>query len=223
MDAIDPAALSTLPAAIGVDRFATFTAASVGQDAQAIRLYAWNVEASASLWGGFHLLEVIMQNSIHGRLTHYFGREDWWFAARLTSGDMTTLERAVYDLDRTKGASWGTGHLIAELNFGFWVGLLANRYHAELWEPAICKAFPHFGGRRGEVHAALERLRKLRNRVAHHEPIFSRDLGLDHQQILAILRYINPEVALFNQSHSRLPAVLAGRPGTIAGTRPSRF
>lgn len=223
MDAIDPAELSSLPSAIGADRFATFTAASTGNDAEAMRLYAWNVEASASLWGGFHLLEVIMRNSIHGRLTQHFGRDDWWFAARLTSGDMTILERAVYDLDRTKGESWGTGHLVAELNFGFWVGLLANRYHAELWEPAISRAFPHFGGRRGEVHAALERLRKLRNRVAHHEPIFSRDLRLDHQQTQAILRFINPEVALFNQSHSRLPGVLAARSDTVSGVRPSRF
>lgn len=32
----------------------------------------------------------------------------------------------------------------------------------------------------------------LRNRIAHHEPIFARTLGQDHSNILAVLSYLSP-------------------------------
>jgi hypothetical protein len=81
------------------------------------------------------------------------------------------------------------GHVVAELSFGFWTGLLANRYHARLWEPALRRSFPLLppGVTRRSLHRRVESVRRLRNRVAHHEPVFGRDLAGDHRDILELL------------------------------------
>lgn len=223
MEPHDPAELLMLPFAIGDDRFSTYLEATDGDTARAIRLYSWNVEVAASLWGDFHLLEVTLRNALHAQLARFCGRDEWWLSTTLTAGDQASIRRVTVSLDRTKRDRWVAGHVVAELSFGFWTGLLANRYHAQLWEPAVRMAFDRSHGRRGSLHASLERLRKLRNRIAHHEPIFTRDLEFDHAQVLRILRSLNTDVALWNESHSRLPAIIAGREATLAGSRSSRF
>jgi hypothetical protein len=35
-----------------------------------------------------------------------------------------------------------SGHVVAELNFGFWIGMLANRYHQRLWEKNLYTRSP---------------------------------------------------------------------------------
>ena len=42
-----------------------------------------------------------------------------------------------------------------------------------LWTARSHKAFPHAGVPRSHVHTRLETLQRLRNRIAHHEPILS--------------------------------------------------
>jgi hypothetical protein len=223
MKPIDPAAIPRLIDAIGPSRFGTFTKATGENITEAIRLYSWNVDVSASLWGGFHILEVTLRNAFHAELAHCLGLSDWWAAAPLSIEDEKAISDAVRFLRRAKRDAWEPDDPVAELSFGFWIGLIANRYHARFWTPALRNAVPHYSGRRGHLHTALERLRKLRKRVAHHEPIFERDLSYDHAMLLSLLGYVNPASRMWAHSHSRLPAILKGKPATLDGTRPTRF
>jgi hypothetical protein len=43
--------------------------------------------------------------------------------------------------------------------------------------------------RRQTIYNDLEQLRKLRNRIAHHEPIFTRQLVDDYQKILDLVTF----------------------------------
>jgi hypothetical protein len=124
---------------------------------------------------------------------------------------------------RNHGTGATTGHVVAELSFGFWIGLLANRYHQSLWVPTLQHAFPRFGGRRTQLHGDLERLRKLRNRAAHHEPIFARNLTTDHEVVLDIIGYLEPQARTWTTTHSRVTGVIAERDRTVDGHRPTAF
>ena len=42
---------------------------------------------------------------------------------------------------------------------------------------------------RQEIYADLEHVRLLRNRIAHHEPIFNRNLTDDLDKITALIRF----------------------------------
>lgn len=64
------------------------------------------------------------------------------------------------------------------------------------------------GMNRKQAHAALDQLRILRNRIAHHEPIFNRDLVDDYRQIFEVTGWIPPTMCEWLDRHSRVQAIL---------------
>lgn len=205
-------------------RLSTYLRATNGDEQQALRLYSWNVEASAALWGDFAVLEVCVRNAISAQLEKLAGKADWWASpvVGLRTEQAQAVQRAIASLPH-HGQPVSPGQVVANLTLGFWTSLLANRYHQRLWEPAIKHAFPHLTGRRGALQQDLESLRRLRNRVAHHEPIFNRDLATDHQTVLDVLTMIDPKASDWLDHDSRIPAVLAVQSDTLLGTRPTTF
>lgn len=221
---LDPATLSGAPRLIGPDRFTPYLTTCGGDSAQAIRLYSWNVEASAAFLGAYAVLEVGIRNSMHDQLTAHAGQPNWWDAIALRDTERDAIDDAIDYLDRRAGAgNWTPGHLVAELKTSFWEGLLVNKNHALLWVPALIRAFPHSIDRRSDLRLRLERLRLLRNRAAHHEPIHARDLMIDHQYMCELAGFVAPDLKQWILTHSRLPSVVQQRSSTIAGSRPTRF
>lgn len=215
-----PQALASL---MHPDRFAPFLTAANGDPQRAVNLYAWNIEVSSAFWGSFHMLEVSLRNTLHARLSQIAGKEEWW----TTDLPIHNFERKQINDALQKVAKSQTtptpGHVIAELNFGFWVGLLANNYHAGLWVNTLEFAFPNYSGLRRDLHFKLERLRKLRNRIAHHEPIYGRDLKLDYEMICFIIDYISPEISIWVKTLSRVSDVLSNKTSRVDGSSKLSF
>ncbi|MFC4060299.1 hypothetical protein ACFOWE_18505 [Planomonospora corallina] len=69
----------------------------------------------------------------------------------------------------------------------------------------------------------LYHLRKLRNRIAHYEPIHQRHLTADHTKLLRILSHISPETTDWVRANDRVPEVLARRADVCAAAVPTRF
>lgn len=82
------------------------------------------------------------------------------------------------------------------MNFGFWTSLLDKRYEQV---PALLKsAFPHMPRRlrtRINLSKRFNEVRKLRNRIFHHEPIWYWPLPDKHQRIIEAIRWIEPAMA----------------------------
>ncbi|MFO0437906.1 MAG: hypothetical protein ACK5YD_05205, partial [Phenylobacterium sp.] len=57
------------------------------------------------------------------------------------------------------------------------------------------------------VHRRLNALRRLRNRIAHHEPIFHRDLETDHAEVIEAIRWMSADTADWAMLTSRFPEV----------------
>ena len=197
--------LQTLARLLSPQRFDTFVRAAGGDLETALRLYAWNIEISSAFWGSFHMLEVSLRNTLHTQLVTLAKRDDWWNARLLLPRDSkkdllhNDTKKIVQEAISTakgkqtaKGEELESGHVVAELSFGFWIGMLANRYHQRLWEKTFVHTFPHYTGLRIPLHDDLERLRKLRNRIAHHEPIFKRNLAIDHDKICGLIGFTLP-------------------------------
>lgn len=219
----DEATLRSLSRIVGAARLSRYLVERQGSQIEALRLYSWNIEASAALLGAYAALEVGVRNPMHDRLCAVFARTDWWEDAPLRPLERAQIDSACAYLDRRKGNEWGAGHLVAELRPSFWEGLLVNRYHAALWERGLASAFPNYTGRRSALRERMERLRLLRNRAAHHEPIFARDLRVDHRYMCELAGFIDPELQTWISTHSRLPEIVSARPAAIDGTRPGRF
>lgn len=91
--------------------------------------------------------------------------------------------------------------VVAELTFGFWVALTGPAYAQRLWDKHLHKAFAISLGRKA-VNRRMEKIRKLRNRVAHHESILARNLHSDYARIIESIHWICPVTALWIKSHS---------------------
>ena len=105
------------------------------------------------------------------------------------------------------------------LSFGLRVSLLgpggrgeAGRkanYEMTLWRAALRGAFAHRATlTRRQAHRPLDALRILRNRIAHHEPIFVRDPTADHERVLEVAGWISRAVRTWIEHHSRAPDVI---------------
>ena len=198
----------------------TYLAAAGGDREKAFHLYAWNTATSAAFYGPLQGLEVALRNAIHRQLAGCYGAA--WYdnpAAGLDAGCLERIDNAKKELARARHAA-GPPRIVAALSFGFWISLLGSGgrnpagrkadYERTLWRPALRGAFPHHAPlRRKQAHSPLDYLRTLRNRIAHHEPIFARRLSEDHQRILEVTGWISPGVRTWIEGHSRVPMLLA--------------
>lgn len=159
---------------------------------------------------------------MHRELSRRFGSK--WFENEETGLDKWAQGRinaAKSDLDQ-KGNKCEASDVVAALSFGFWVSLLGlgkrlvtggkANYQMTLWLPALRMAFPLRDRlTRKQAYIPLYHLRAFRNRIAHHEPIFQRDLASDYKSILEVTGWISPATAAWIEHHSRVPELLALR------------
>ncbi len=166
-----PAVLQSLQIAISQERLARYLRAAKADSRTAIEMYRLNLSVSEMLYGVLHAFEVTLRNSMHDRLRAHFNTETWYMSASL---DNWSHNQAIEAEQRCRDAgSYSVGKVIAELNLAFWTSL-TSRNNGSLWDTCLCNAFPHadpnYVGRK-KVHAALSDIKRLRNRVAHHDRI----------------------------------------------------
>ncbi|MBA8847599.1 hypothetical protein [Microcella alkalica] len=208
--------MAKVQASLSPERLGPYLDACNRNASQAIRLYEWNVQVSGAFFESLGIVEVTVRNALSAQLTAHHGSlgGSWCddplsiFSAQ-ASADIAKARKRVRDLGRPETP----GRVIAELNFSFWKFLLARRYEATLWTPHLRHAFPSLQPQSRQIaFAALDGLTQLRNRVAHHEPIYRRDLNADMLTAFRVLNWIEPDVRVWAASVTRLPAVLAARP-----------
>lgn len=109
------------------------------------------------------------------------------------------------------------GRLVAELSFGFWTTLFDVRYEQGriLW-PRLFSArlldasSPRSMRSRKALSPLLNRIRHLRNRVFHHEPIWHwNDLPQQHQLALQMIGWFSPALRATIEPNDRFVSVHA--------------
>lgn len=206
-----PEIIEKLIKSLSLDRLSTYGAGSTGCSREALELYIWNTQASAAFYVPLQGLEVTLRNALHRELAKKFGTANWYDTFGLERQGREKVQKAkesVYAVHRKVAAP----HVVAELSFGFWQSLLSKRYYQSLWVPALHKAFPNAKRKPTDIQTTLNHLRILRNRIAHHEPIFMRHLSNDYQSILQALTWICPETAKWVEHQSKVDEILMNKP-----------
>lgn len=234
-----------LEQAISAPRAHRYLSSAQGDLARAVLLYEHNTRLSASAWVTIADIEVVLRNTIADAISLHHSAQGrapamrWydgpsWFTGSNQWFNQTTLDhiakamRRVKDNGPTVAARPNEGRLVAELTFGFWRFLIISRYEHSLWNPAIRAQFPglaHLAGTdsRKQVHQRMEDLNVLRNRIAHHEPVFDAILipggnarSLTVERILddgiELVEWTNPDAAAWIRSRSTYTQVAAGHP-----------
>lgn len=105
------------------------------------------------------------------------------------------------------------GKVIAELTFGFWRQLTTKAMEKSVWVPYLHTAFPH-GTSRSIIDAQISAVNALRNRIAHHEPLFTPTIDPEttHADMLDCLRLLSPDVYAHVLRTSKASQTLAAVP-----------
>lgn len=196
--------------------------------ADALSRYAWNVALCESYYPLLHALEITLRNTLDNAISshipvgHYVDVRSWLDRKPpvLSPHGQEAVAKAKEKL-LDQGAPLTHAKLVAELDLGFWTGLLSRYYmyrsasDQRLWPHLLVFAFPHKVPRPrhpSAVSALLNDIRQFRNRVFHHEPIWKLpDLARVRQDILAAIGWISPETRSLVAVHDRVLEMLTDR------------
>ncbi|MCG6204718.1 Abi family protein [Rhodopseudomonas sp. HC1] len=197
-----------LKKSISIKRLEKYLAAVGGDLDKALKLYEENMRLAEAFYSPLQCLEVCLRNALNSQMCTVFG-DDWLTTNKAPLGDgaRVNIQKAIIELQR-HGHSATQDDIVAELNLGFWVGLLGPAYDATLWRMTLYKAFNASGGqKRSVVHGRFNALRRFRNRVAHHEPIFQKPLEQLHTEIIGAIGWMCRHTSSWALYHSRFEIV----------------
>lgn len=165
-------------------------------DGQILSLYQWNDELSAALFRTISLVEVVLRNQFHKAFSLRYGgvgvhgSKDWYAYVKLDKHGAEKIRKITHN---KKGAQYiprvpapSPDDVVSGLTFGFWPHLLdlaEDTLNCPIaWGPILLDVLPGHRQRlatqwakpkhRDGLFARLDLCNELRNRIAHHEPIW---------------------------------------------------
>jgi hypothetical protein len=148
------------------------------------------------------MLEVALRNKADEALIANYGAG--WLQDPVVLAD-PYQQRCVAQARTTLQAERKAGthsQMIAELNFGFWSSLF-GRSSNHIWG-SLRAQFQTPGLKRAIVSEKLRDLRRLRNRIAHYEPILAQPIAALHQDILSLTSWLSVDASAWITTHSSI-------------------
>lgn len=196
--------------------------ACAGDKRKAMTLYRKNIKISSEMFAIVSCFEVALRNSIN---THYQAIHTiHWLRNSIQPGGLfanpqchyskQTIQRALSKLQ----ANYTPNKLVAELGFGFWRFMFAGHQFQAAGGtllqifPSKPQSTPQIQYNANYVLQQLAKINKIRNRIAHHEPICflpgqsvkdTHYVRTRHNMIVQLLRWMNidPGKLLYGLDH----------------------
>lgn len=209
---------------LSAERFATYRNIAKGNQIIAINLYKCNSDLSLSLWPLLQLWEICLRNKLNDFLcwkySYLWCYDELQAIRQLKRNDQRRLLKARNRQERAREVKQAPlGAIIADLSPGFWVSLLGKSYEVPFaWRYNLSRIFAYDDALSRELAWSIcDNLLKLRNRIAHHEPILNLPLEQRHVDLSRIVAAMCPGTAAYSRSFctfapawSRLSAILTG-------------
>lgn len=195
--------LAALERSISRNRLAKYLAETGDALGPALEIYEYNTKLSEAFYSPLQAFEICLRNHLNDAISNKYG-SNWMVTGAAELAD--THDAEILDARRNlreDGKRDDATNIVAALRFRFWVGLLATRYDASLWRGCLFKAFPK-GTNRKKVHGRANAIRRFRNRIAHHEPIYNRSPDQIYHEVIEAISWLCPDTADWTKSHSRV-------------------
>lgn len=219
--------LEAVAATLSPERLTKFMARTGHDVAEALELYVWNQEIGAALTVTLSQFEVCLRNQIGKVLVDAYG-ETWHTTTKLRHHNQDTTAEFEKAHERGRKARNGfdptAGDFIAGSDFNLWRELCKPLYAGVFWGKRVSLAFPHAPGGKErdtleEVHRRVDLLLKLRNRIAHHEPILGskrepigEKLWDRHRDMAELLGWMDSNFARWVADRDRFDSVMSTCP-----------
>lgn len=143
---------------------------------RALHHYKSNILISESFYPLLAILEIGLRNAIDYQLTMFYHDYQWFdnddfikVASRFQLNKISDAKTTII----AENKEITSGRIISELNFGFWTSLFDARFEMSLWKN-LRMTFPNCPKnirQRKQICTKFNSIRKLRNRIFHHEAI----------------------------------------------------
>jgi hypothetical protein len=199
-----------------------------GEHNAALRLYCWNHEVGAASTVLLQQFEVCLRNHISAAVRDKFGAD--WFRANKLVGynpeirDLIAKAHAKARENRN-GFDPAERDIIAASSMGMWRELCKPEYAGLFWGKRIHLSFPHAPAEREvrktleAIHGKVQRLVKLRNRIAHHEHVLGslkEEIGemltARHADICDLLSWMSPDFLALLRTQDKLHTIIKACP-----------
>lgn len=212
--------IGDFPDLISRPRFATYLDHVNGDRYRALQFYIWNAQLSAAFMIPLQLCEVAVRNGIVEALEKVHG-QNWHKSAGFVRS-LPQLKGSGYqpsrDLRILAAKHLSSGKVVAELKFAFWQYLFTKGQDGRLWSPHLAHCFPGYDQTlsieqaRASMFDGINQVRSFRNRIAHHEPIFTRNIVTDYDRIRQLIKWRRPSVANWLDANQTVRLLLSARP-----------
>ena len=202
-------------------RFERYFIASNLNEKKAILIYKENLKVAQSFYPLISFFEVVLRNKLNHELSNYFSDSDWIINQKtkmmsdpslslfdkkkqifITNDFLkNSIEKSEKRLKRLN-LTITSSRIIADQSFGFWTEFF-EVHHYKLLKGRPIKIFDNLpaGMGRKEVSDRLNKIRMIRNRISHNEPICFKGTFLDFAEIegaylilLELISWINPDL-----------------------------
>jgi hypothetical protein len=214
---------------LGPARLATYLNAADGDLGRATDLYLWVTELSGALHAQLSFVELAVRNAIDPRLAAWNAAQgfpsDWTsdggaapLLYELLGSQLQTARKWAgkeaaerHPMHPRHGSGVTHDDVVAQLMFGAWVKVVrpisaaeSPKRQTQLWAAVLHEAFPRAlasDSGRVTIGNQLETLRRLRNRVAHHDNLL--EVEVRHR--------LNGILSLLSKIDSTFPSLAAAR------------
>jgi hypothetical protein len=211
-------------------RFDRYLIECNGDEERALQLYEWNIRVGHAFLRDASHFEIALRNAYdqaimkkwHHRLHWLLDpsspvRRPLWRTVKGKRLDVNAPNRSsIFEAIRKAGGKTATpNRLVSQLSFGFWANLADSAHEQDLWIPYLYYAWPK-GTARSKIDQVTHVIASLRNRIAHHEPVFTatgnRSLMHVHPMMIQFLCQLNKDVGKYTRKTSSFTQVVIQRP-----------
>lgn len=196
----------SLTRSISTERLAAYKVYPCEPKQQVFERYFWNLALARDFYPLLQNLEISLRNNINSEAARLYRTEYWFDLPFMRDRQADEVRNARDTVARYKGIApprVNAGAIIAELNFGFWVNLFNRPYSGFFTKisSGVFSSVPKSLRTIIFLRARLENIRRFRNRVFHHEPIWNNPKLTDmHNEILETIYWIDP--VLYDITHT---------------------
>ncbi len=207
---------NTLEKILSTDRLIPYLTKHNRDYDKAINHYKANIRISESFYSAIAIIEVGLRNNIDNQFKRKYTTEDWYdhpdFIKDVSSFQIDRIQEARKNILKEKKIVTHS-RIIAELTFGFWTSLFDTRFERSLWKNlrfAFPKCPKHIRQRK-TVSSKLNSIRKLRNRIFHHESIAWNIEALTNykNELYEVINWLNGDLTTFFKDTFRIDEVLS--------------
>lgn len=202
-------------------RMSTYLSHCDGDENRALGLYRANARVSSAAHTAVHYFEILYRNALDRQLKSWNeatqGTQEWTLhpapllISVLAPGRLAAARRdATHAVRRRRPITHDD--VVAQLSLGTWRYILPSLHHQgkqKLWDESLEHAFAHrHGVRADQIATSVSIIYDLRNRVAHHEPVFGLDLRGKRRAMRDVLNSVHPTARRWFVEHEPLSAAL---------------